>query len=119
MPLLADRTTPEGVRVIEASGELDRTDLPYLRGALQNAFGDRLGALILDMSGVTYIDSSVLAALIAESLDADARGAMLMIVTGSGGIMRSLELKGLTQVMHISESLDDAIASVPPPGGIS
>jgi anti-anti-sigma factor len=115
MPLLADRITPDGLRVIEASGELDRTDLPYLRATLQRAFGDGIRALILDMSAVTYIDSSVLAALIAESLGADQRGSTLMIVTGTGGIMRSLELKGLAQVMHISESLEDAIASVPPP----
>jgi anti-sigma B factor antagonist len=109
MPLLADRTTPEGVRVIEASGELDRVELPYLRSSLQHAFAEGLPAVILDMSAVTYIDSSVLAGLIAESLDADQRGAKLFIVTGLGGIMRSLELKGLTQVMHITESVDQAL----------
>ena len=114
MPLLADKTTPDGLRVITASGELDRTDVPYVRNAVVRAFGRGRSAVVLDMSGVTYIDSSILAALIAESLDADKRGATLASVTGSAGILRSLELKGLTQVMHISETIQEAAAALPP-----
>jgi anti-anti-sigma factor len=112
---LGHDTLPGGHRVITAHGELDRSDLPHLRGRLQGAFGEDLRALILDMSDVTYIDSSVLAVLISESLDADKRNATLMIVTGTGGIMRSLELKGLTQVMHITETLDQAVEQLGPP----
>ena len=108
MPLLVDRTNPDGMRIIEASGELDRVELPYLRNALQKAF-EGAPAVVLDMSAVTYIDSSTLAALIAESLEADRRGTPLAIVTGPGGILRSLELKGLMQVMRIAETVDQAI----------
>ena len=112
MPLIVDKTTPDGVRIIEASGELDRVELPYLRHTLQQAFKGEPPAVILDMSSVTYIDSSTLAMLIAESFDADKRGAPLHIVTGTGGILRSLELKGLMQVMHISESVDEALGKL-------
>jgi anti-sigma B factor antagonist len=101
------------LRVFTASGELDRTDLPYVRSALSKAFASGERAVVLDMSEVTYIDSSVLAGLIAESLDADRRGATLAIVTGTAGILRSLELKGLIQVMHISETLEAATADLP------
>ena len=114
MPLLVDTTTPDGVRVIEASGELDRVELPYLRNALQKAFSGGPPAVILDMSSVTFIDSSTLAMLISESFEADKRGTPLGIVTGTGGILRSLELKGLMQVMHIAETLDEALAKVRP-----
>src|SRR6266496_3734652 len=104
-PTLAENTLPDGYRLLTASGELDRVDLPALRTTIQRAVTDA-GAAVLDMSAVSYIDSSVLAALISESLDADKSGARLAIVTGAGGIMRSLELKGLMQVLHISETVE-------------
>lgn len=114
MPLLSDRTTPDGLRVIHANGELDRAELAHLRTTVQAAFADGAPSVILDMTDVTFIDSSVLAALIAESLDADQRGALLVVVTGAGGIMRSLELKGLVQVMHIAETIEQATAQLAP-----
>ena len=98
--------------MVTATGELDRTDLSYLRRALRDAFDEATTGVILDMSQTTYIDSSILAALIAESIDADKIGAILVIATGTAGIMRSLELKGLTQVMHITTTVDEAVALI-------
>jgi anti-sigma B factor antagonist len=106
---LAERALPDGRRVITATGELDQVELPPLRLTITTAFAEGVHHLILDMSGVTYMDSSVLAALIAESIEAENRGARLTVVTGTSGIMRSLELKGLVQVMDIVESLDQAL----------
>ena len=110
MPDLDQRTRPDGHRVVTAAGELDRTDLAYLKRALREAFDETSAGVVLDMADTTYIDSSILAALIAESIDADERGSRLVIATGTGGILRSLELKGLTQVMHITTSVDEAVA---------
>jgi anti-sigma B factor antagonist len=114
MPLLADRTTPDGLRIIEARGELSLTELPSIRSALRRAFADGTPAVILDMSAVTFVDSSALATLISESLDADKRGTPIAIVARPGGILRSLELKGLTTVLHIAETVDQAIELVRP-----
>ena len=114
MPLIADRTTPDGLRVITAGGELDWSELPDVRHTLREAFSDGGRAVVLDVSDVTYTDSSVLAGLIAESLEADRRGATLAIVTGRAGILRSLELKGLLQVLHVWETIDAAAAALPP-----
>ena len=58
MTLLAQITRPDGHRVITAHGELDRTELPALRVAIQNVLDESAPALILDMAEVTYIDSS-------------------------------------------------------------
>lgn len=112
---IAENSLADGRRVISATGELDRTDLPAMKTAITSAFADRVRQLILDLADVSYLDSSVLAGLIAESLDADKRGDVIVIVTGTDGIMRSLELKGLTQVLHIAETVEDALATLPPP----
>jgi anti-sigma B factor antagonist len=106
---LAENALPDGRRVITATGELDQIELPPLRLSIQNAFADGAREVIVDMSAVTYMDSSVLAALIAESIEAENRSVRLTVVTGTSGIMRSLELKGLIQVMHIVETLDQAL----------
>jgi anti-sigma B factor antagonist len=104
---LEESTLPDGRKVITVSGELDRIELPLLRRALSECFAAGVRDCIVDLSDVTYLDSSVLAALISESLDADTRGGRLSIVTGRQGVMRTLELKGLIQVMHLAETLDD------------
>ena len=107
---LAESALPDGRKVITASGELDQIELPPLRLTIRKAFADGARHVVIDMSEVSYMDSSVLAALIAESIAADGRSARLTIVTGTTGIMRSFELKGLTQVMHLVETLDQALA---------
>jgi anti-sigma B factor antagonist len=109
---VAENTLPDGHRVITASGELDQIELPRLRLAIREAFATGARQLILDMSRVTYIDSSVLAALIADSIEVENAGRALVVVTGTGGVMRSLELKGLMQIMRIAVSIDDALASL-------
>jgi anti-anti-sigma factor len=113
VPSLEQQTLPDGHHVVRATGDLDRTDLTDLRRAIRLAFEQAIDGVVLDMSEVSYIDSSVLATLIAESLDADKRDAILVIVTGTGGIMRSLELKGLIEIMHVATTLDDAMKLLP------
>ncbi len=114
MPPLVDRTTPDGLRIIEASGELGLRDLPDVRHALRQAFAEGPPGVILDMSAVTFVDSSTLATLISESLEADKRGTPIAVVARAAGILRSLELKGLTTVLHIAETVDQAAELVRP-----
>jgi anti-sigma B factor antagonist len=56
--------TTDGVMTLELSGEIDLQHSPEMRRVLQAKATERTPALLLDFTGVSYIDSSGLATLI-------------------------------------------------------
>ena len=56
--------TTDGVLILEVSGEIDLQHSPEMRRVLQAHAARRVPALLLDFTGVKYIDSSGLATLI-------------------------------------------------------
>ena len=56
--------TTDGVLILELIGEIDLQHSPEMRRLLQARAAQRIPALLLDFTGVQYIDSSGLATLI-------------------------------------------------------
>ncbi len=56
--------TVDGVLVLELGGDIDLQHSPELRRILQARAAQKIPALLLDFTGVAYIDSSGLATLI-------------------------------------------------------
>lgn len=106
MDRLGQEALPHGGPLIRMRGEVDAADADQLRLLLRGAFaGER--RVVVDLAEITYLDSSILAVLITESLDADKDARELVIAIGTNGLLRSFELKGLMQVMHLVDSVDD------------
>ena len=79
---------PEGDRVlITVKGELDMAAAPELTGAIVGTQG--ASCVTLDLSGVTFLDSSAIGALVASGREVADAGRRLQIVT------RVLEITGL------------------------
>ena len=97
----------DGRPLLCAHGELDARDVDQLRAELR-ALVRGSTEVVVDLSRITYLDSSILAVLISESMEADELGRRLTLVTGENGLLRSFELKGLMQVMHIVHAVRDA-----------
>ena len=53
-----------GETVVAPSGELDLASAPAVRDALAGALADGAGAVVVDLSRVTFLDSTGLAALL-------------------------------------------------------
>src|SRR4051794_6563268 len=100
MERLRQEELESGRIVVHASGEIDAADVDTMRALLKRSFA-KSAEVIVDLSEIVYLDSSILAVLITESLDADRENRRLTLVTGENGILRNFELKGLMQVMHI------------------
>src|SRR6266850_8577773 len=56
--------TTDGALILELSGEIDLQHSPEMRRLLQARAAQRIPVLLLDFTGVKYIDSSGLATLI-------------------------------------------------------
>ena len=84
-------------RQIRVRGELDMSTAPELSTALIKAGEEAEGAVTLDLSGVTFLDSSAIGALIAAGQELNATGRSLRIGPRSAIVSRVLEITGLSE----------------------
>jgi anti-sigma B factor antagonist len=98
--------------VLEVGGRFTVADRP---GLLKEAAGDaiRAGArfILLDLSGVKYIDSTELGELISTHISVAKQGACLKLVSTPERITTLLRLAGLAEVFEQFESMALAEAS--------
>ncbi|WP_051323797.1 STAS domain-containing protein [Candidatus Solirubrobacter pratensis] len=92
----AVQTRPDRERAfVVAQGELDVATVAHVRGAvgeLRSAGWDRI---VLDLRGLTFMDSTGLCLLVELDRDARRESWQLTIQDGSGPVRRLLELSGL------------------------
>jgi anti-sigma B factor antagonist len=100
-----DHGGDERTRIVAASGELDYATGDYFVGRTEGV-GPQL---ILDLTGLTFIDSTGIAKLIRLSRSFETDDRRLVIVVPSGGqVRRILEVRGLVEKLPLSESLEAA-----------
>jgi anti-sigma B factor antagonist len=105
------------IAVVTMRGELDAHDAPRLRGLLAEAVeqlasdpgrGER--RLVLDLTGVAFLDSTVLGTLIgALRRIREAEGAMRVVLPETPA-RRIFDITGLIPVLDIYPSRDAAVA---------
>lgn len=88
--------------VIRVTGELDLATSPRLERAIGEAFGLG-GGIVLDLSGLSFMDSSGLRVVL--QLDASCRsaGRRLRIVRGPPVVQRVFELTGTAERLPLSD----------------
>ncbi len=97
-----DVTTDDGRITLRPKGEIDAASVPALRAALE-PFADQAGTVVVvvDLSGVTFMDSSGVGALaVAHRALAD-RDGQLILCGVHGMITRLLSITGLDQTIRI------------------
>jgi anti-anti-sigma factor len=81
----------DGTRVLTATGEIDLSNVEEFSGALAEAGTD--GALVVDLTGVLYLDSGAINVLFANA------GRFRLIANSV--LMPVLRISGLTQVTTV------------------
>jgi anti-sigma B factor antagonist len=97
----------EGI-VVALSGDVDLQSSPSARTALLAAVG-RGRPIFVDLSDVTYIDSSGIASLVEALQDARKRNSSFALVAVSEAAHRVQQLARLDKVFAIHASLADAL----------
>lgn len=104
---------PEGEKavVVSLSGEVDIVRSPDLQTALQDAVGraPKGGGVVVDLSGVTYMDSSGVATLVRGLQLSRKKGAGLVLCGLQDRVRSIFEIARLDTVFPIAGSLDEAI----------
>jgi anti-anti-sigma factor len=102
----------DSVELLAVSGELDLSNSTELRRRIERAVRDGRDRVVIDLSDLTHMDSSGLAALIDCHQLAEARGGRLALVITSESVRRTVEVRGLDRLFTTTGSRDDAVAVV-------
>lgn len=100
----------EGWTVVEVAGEVDIATAPDLRGALEEVREKGAIRIVIDLEGVTFMDSSGLEVLVGASKGLEERGGRLALVCEDGPVHRVLRITGLDKGLDLYPSVDQAIA---------
>lgn len=93
-------------------GRLDASSAPILRDALKDCVAHDLTALVVDMEGISFIDSSGLSALVSGFRSAREQEGTLVLACAGPQVRVALELTRLNQVFAIYEDVEAALASL-------
>ncbi len=100
------------VRVVTPSGEIDAHTAPQLRSTiLDQLSAPEVSQLVIDLSRVSFLDSSALGVLVGTLKRMRERGGRLDIVLPSSHARRVFEITALDRVLSLHETLEDALAS--------
>jgi anti-sigma B factor antagonist len=101
----------DGARtVVEVAGEIDAYSSPRLREVLAKVSAEGLHLVAVDMSQVTFMDSSGLGVLVGAVKRARAGQGAVCLFGCAEHVLRVLRITGLVRVMPPFASRDEALA---------
>jgi len=100
--------------VVALSGELDADTAARLRALLAEQLLAGPGNLVIDMSGLTFIDSAGLAVLVAADKGMRRAGSRMVLAAPRAPVSKVLRLTGLTAVLTTATTVDEALGLLAP-----
>jgi len=118
-PLLAVAAWPlsEQVCLAALAGELDMSNSGHVGGALDGRLGPQLRCLVVDLSGVSFMDSSGISELMRLSRLLKANGGVLILAAPTAPLARLFELVNLGHGIAVVASLSEALERAPGAAG--
>jgi anti-sigma B factor antagonist len=94
--------------VVSLRGEIDVYTAPRLRQTLIDLISEGATDIVVDMSGVDFLDSTGLGVLVGGLKRVKAKEGSLKLVVNQEKILKIFDITGLTKVFPIFASLDEA-----------
>lgn len=101
-----------GVDVFALEGDIDLHYAPSLRSVLQAKIKARCPALIVDLSAVTFIDSTGLSVIIEYFRDSGAHGGVLCLCGLNEALKGIFRIVGLDRTIPMFASADEAANAI-------
>ena len=99
--------------MIVVSGEVDISSVPALRDAIFPWVEAQLALLVVDLSEVSFLDSTALNALVAFHKRFESYDGELRIVAGHPMVRRLFAVTGVDQEFTLFDTVQDAVAREP------
>ena len=108
-PSLSTETTPTGVEVVTLDGEFDISYTPQIGFRITDILGACESHVVVDLRGVSFLDSKMVRTLVHAFKQTDARDCELLIVRPNPLVWRVFEVGGLSDVFPSFHDLRDAL----------
>lgn len=108
---IAVADSPAGATLLVVTGEMDVATSSRFRAHVEAAIAAGSETLIVDLTEVTFIESTMLRELLRAREDFDGSGAGLMIVGAGAPVLRLLDLTGTTRLFSLAATRDEALAA--------
>lgn len=105
-------TRPDGVVVVEVSGEVDVYTAGELRDSIDGEITVGHVRLVLDLTHVSFIDSTGLGVLVGRLKLVRDRAGILHLVCRGERVLKIMQITGLDKVFTIHDTQSAAIAAV-------
>ena len=99
-----------GHTVVSVRGEVDVATAPALRDRLDEAIAQGPPVLVVDLLGVTFIDSTALGVLIGANKRCAEVGCSMRLVVVEPRIVKIFEITGLTDMFAFRATRDEAVS---------
>jgi anti-sigma B factor antagonist len=104
-------TTSQGLcAVVRVEGEIDLDSAGELSEAALAAMQEIGPSLVLDLSGVTFMDSTGLKVLLAVHKRAELAGGRLVLAAPTRSVNRVVSITGFDQTFAVCEDVESALA---------
>ena len=104
--LRVGRTSDAGVTTLTFTGDLDIATLVEAEDAVAAAEREAPDVLVVDLSGLAFLDSSGVRLVLQAEARARAAGRRLAVVLGTGRALRLFEVLGLLNRLEVVEGPD-------------
>lgn len=106
------QTREEGpYTVIEVHGEVDVYTAPRLREQIVECVQSGQHHIVVDMSGVEFLDSTGLGVLVGGLKRVRVHGGSMRLVTSNPSVEKIFRITGLGRVFPMHTSLEDAVST--------
>lgn len=100
--------------VLRIEGDLDLSASTALRACLQDETSLDGPPIVVDMSGVPFLDSTCLGVLISALRDAQSRRGGLRVAAARPRVRRAFEIAALDEIFPLFDTVEEAAAVEPP-----
>jgi anti-sigma B factor antagonist len=104
------RRTGDLAEVVTVAGEIDIATYGQLRAALIEAVDEGTGTVIVDMSGVDWIDSTGIGTMVGALKRARAKHGTVQVAGAPDRIAKHFQVTGLSKLCGMYATVDDALA---------
>ncbi len=111
---LLDTRHPGPHTVVGVTGELDAASAPLLRDKLLAQLNRGVPSLVVDLRGVTFMDSTGIGSLLRIHHRQGLLGGLVHFVADQSAVLRVLDLMQLTRRLHIVATVAAVTTCCPP-----
>ncbi len=105
-------TTDEGTQLVTVRGEIHVSTAQEFSRRLEEAIAHGAPALVLDLTGVEFIDSTGLSVLLNGQRSVTLRGGRLALAVSNPTVLRLFEITRLDATFDLRRTRDEALAAV-------